>query len=344
MRTAFVGFDLAKNVFQVHAVDRAGRAIRNCKLSRSQVSGYFASLPPCTIGVEACASAHYWARELQKLGHTVRLMAPVFVQPYRKGGKNDANDAEAICEAVQRPSMRFVAVKSAEQQATLVLHRLRQQQMRNRVALINQIRGLLSEFGLTMPQGPNKLRSKLPEILEDGSNTLPYAARRAMARMRDHLRDMERVIEDLDQQINMQISEDPDAQLLMKIPGVGPLTASAAVAVIGNARVFRNGRQFAAWAGLVPRQYSSGGKSQLGSITKKGDPYLRTLLVHSARAFYVRAKKSSDPRAAWVLRLAATRGVAVALVALAAKHARIIWAMLSARTEFDPHRASATAT
>jgi len=295
MRTAFVGFDLARNAFQVHAVDRAGRAIRNCKLSRSQVSGYFASSPPCTVGIEACASAHHWARELQKLGHTVRLMTPAFVQPYRKGGKNDANDAEAICEAVQRPSMRFVAVKSPEQQATLVLHRLRQQQMRNRVALINQIRGLLSEFGLIMPQGPNQLRSKLPEILEDASNALPYAVRRAMARMRDHLCNIETVIEDLDKQINMQISEDPDAQLLMKIPGVGPLTASAAVAVVGDAKAFRNGRQFAAWAGLVPRQHSSGGKTQLGCITKKGDENNVDYPDHFSRFAYERPRRRTRP-------------------------------------------------
>jgi transposase len=342
MRAAYVGLDLAKNVFQVHAADRSGCAIHNRKLSRSQVAKYFSSLPAVTVGMEASAGAHHWARELQKLGHRVRLMAPIFVQPFRKSGKNDANDAEAICEAVQRPSMRFVAVKTAEQQSTLVLHRLRQQQMRNRVALINQIRGLLSEFGLIMPQGPSQLRARLPEILEDGENALPAATRRAMARMREHLSDIETVIQDLDDQINAQVGDDPDAQLLMKIPGVGPLTASAAVAVIGAAKAFHNGRQFAAWAGLVPRQHSSGGRAQLGSITKKGDPYLRTLLVHSARAFYARAKMSSDPRAAWVLRLAETKGPSIAIVALAAKHARIIWAMLNNRCQFDPQRSAAT--
>lgn len=341
MRVAFIGLDLAKNVFQVHAADRGGRAIHNRRIARGQVLRYFAALPSCTVGMEACASAHYWGRELQRLGHIVRLMAPAFVQPYRKSGKNDANDAEAICEAVQRPAMRFVAVKTAEQQSTLVLHRLRQQQMRDRVALINQLRGLLAEFGVIVRQGPRHLRSTLPEILEDASNALPAPTRRAMARMRDHLLDIEDVIDDLDDQIEQQLAVDANAQRLMSIPGVGPLTASAAAAMVGNASAFRNGRQFAAWAGLVPRQNSSGGKRQLGSITKKGDPYLRTLLVHSARAFYVRAKNSRDPRAAWVLRLAETKGAAVAIVALAAKHARIIWAMLHQQRAFDPQRAAA---
>jgi transposase len=327
MRIAFVGLDLAKNIFQVHAADRDGRAIHNRKIARGQLLRYFSALPSCTVGMEACASAHYWGRELQRLGHIVRLMAPALVQPYRKSGKNDANDAEAIGEEVQRPSMRFVAVKSAEQQATLVLHRLRQQQMRDRVALINQLRGLLAEFGVIVRQGPHHLRTSLPEILEDSTNALPAPTRQAFARMRDHLLDIEVLIKDLDHQIEQRIAVDTDAQRLMSIPGVGPLTASAAVAVVGDASAFRNGRQFAAWAGLVPRQNSSGGKRKLGSTTKKGDPYLRTLLVHSARAFYVRARTSRDPRAAWVLRLAQMKGAAVAIVALAAKHARIIWAM-----------------
>jgi transposase len=341
MRIAFVGLDLAKNVFQVHAADRDGRAIHNRRLTRGQVLRYFTALPPCVVGMEACASAHHWGRQLQQVGHTVRLMAPAFVQPYRKSGKNDANDAAAICEAVQRPSMRFVSVKTAEQQSTLVLHRLRQQQMRNRVALINQVRGLLAEFGVIVRQGPHHLRATLPELLEDASNSLPPPTRRALARMRAHLLDIEAVIQDLDSQIEQQIAIDVDAQRLLSIPGVGPLTASAAAAMVGDATAFRNGRQFAAWAGLVPRQNSSGGKQQLGSITKKGDPYLRTLLVHSARAFYVRAKTSKDPRASWVLHLAETKGAAVAIVALAAKHARIIWAMLSRQRAFDPELASA---
>lgn len=341
MRAAYVGLDLAKNVFQVHAADRSGCAIHNRKLSRSQVAKYFSSLPAATVGMEASASAHHWARELQKFGHRVRLMAPIFVQPFRKSGKNDANDAEAICEAMQRPSMRFVAVKTTEQQATLVLHRLRQQQMRNRTALINQLRSLLGEFGIIIAQGPSHLRAALPEILEDGSNELPASARQALARVFHHLGEVEALVKDLENQIGLQIAQDEDAQRLMSIPGVGPLTASAAVATIGDAACFSNGRQLAAWAGLTPRQYSSGGKTQLGSITKKGDPYLRTLLVHSARSFYVRAKSSRDPRAAWVLRLAETKGAAVAIVALAAKHARIIWAMLSQKRNFDPLLASA---
>jgi transposase len=267
-------------------------------------------------------------------------MAPAFVQPYRKSGKNDANDAEAICEAAQRPSMRFVAVKTEEQQSTLLLHRLRQQQMRNRVALINQVRAVLGEFGVIVRQGPHHLRTALPEVLSDASCPLPPATQRALSLIRDHLLSIEAVIKELDEQIELQIASDVDAKRLLSIPGVGPLTASAAAAMVGDAKAFRNGRQFAAWAGLVPRQNSSGGKVQLGRITKKGDPYLRTLLVHSARAFYVRAKLSKDPRAAWILRLAQAKGAAVAIVALAAKHARIIWAMLRQQRCYEPRLAS----
>lgn len=343
MKITRIGLDIAKRVFQVHGVDENGRATVKKKLSRNQVLQFFAQLPMCLIGIEACGGAHYWARELSKLGHTVKLMAAQFVNPYRKSGKNDANDAEAICEAVGRPNMRFVAVKTEEQQSVLMWHRARTLVVANRTAQVNQIRGLLGEFGLVVPKGVARLRNELPQILEDAENGLPVLARQLLSDLLEQLRGFDEQIEHYDRQIAQFARESEAARRLMEIEGIGPVTATALVATVGDARVFENGRQFAAWLGLTPQQHSSGGKSRLGAITKRGDRYVRTLLVHGARALLRYVGRKSDAKSAWAVRVMQRRHVNVAAVALAAKQARIIWAMLAKGTEYRPSVAQAAA-
>jgi transposase len=336
MKITRVGLDIAKRVFQVHGVDELGRARLSKKVSRSEVLRLFAQLPPCIIGIEACGGAHYWARELGKLGHSARLMAGQFVQPYRKSGKNDANDAEAICEAVGRPNMRFVAVKSEEQQAVLMMHRARTLVVAHRTAQVNQIRGLLGEFGLTIPAGVKRFRKQVPDLLEDAENGLPVLARQILADLLEELRHLDEKVERYDRQIEELAGQSEPARRLMAIDGIGPITATALVASVGNAQVFKNGRQFAAWLGLTPRQYSSGGTHRLGRITKRGDRYLRMLLVHGARSLLRFVDRKSDRKSAWAKALKERRHVNVAAVALAAKNARIIWAMLAKGTTYQP--------
>src|SRR3984885_7946195 len=292
MNITTIGIDLAKNVFQVHGADERGKAVLTKVLRRSQMLPFFAQRPPCLIGMEACGSAHFWARKLTALGHTVKLMAPQFVKPYVKTNKNDARDAEAICEAVSRPSMRFVAIKTPEQQALLALHRARQGLVRARTAQGNQIRGLLAEFGYVIPKGRRHLESYVPEILEDAENGLAGMSRELFARLLEHLRHLGTQVLALEAQIKAWHREDAASQRLEQIPGIGPLTASALVASIGDARNFKNGRQLSAWLGLVPRQHSSGGKPTLLGISKRGDVYLRPLLIHGARSTLLRAKPS----------------------------------------------------
>ncbi|WP_316157571.1 IS110 family transposase [Cupriavidus sp. BIC8F] len=338
-----IGLDIAKNVFQVHGVDAQGKIVVRRTLTRSRVREFFAKLPPCLVGIEACASAHYWARELRKLGHEVRLMAGQFVAAYRKSGKNDANDAESICEAVRRPSMRFVAVKSEEQQAVLVLHRARSLAVQMRTAQANQIRSLLGEFGIVLPQGIHKLRERLPDVLEDAENGLPGLARVAVCELMEEFHHQDERVAGYERQINRLAAQSEPAKRLMQIEGVGPITATALVASIGDPRLFDSGRQFAAWLGLTPRQHSSGGKARLGSITKRGDVYLRTLLVHGARAVMRTIERRSDANSAWARALEARSGKNVAAVALAAKHARIIWAMLAKGSDYrSPRRLAET--
>jgi transposase len=327
-----VGIDLAKNVFSLHAVDVAGRVVLRRMVRRDQLEEVVAKLPACLIGLEACSGAHEWARRFARYGHTVKLMAPKFVAPYRKSGKNDGNDAEAICEAVSRPSMRFVPVKSTEQQALLVLHRVRQGFVTERTATINRLRGLLAEFGVVLA-----LRSKtVREQAAAASEHLPVLVRRAIAELLEHLRLLDERIAAHDREMEAQARLCEPARRLMKIRGIGPTTALAIVATVGNAREFKNGRQLAAWIGLVPSQYSTGGKARLGHISKQGDSYLRCLLFQGARAVLHSAPAHQDRMSRWVLELKARRGYYRTLVAIANKNARIAWALLSKNEEFKP--------
>lgn len=339
MKVTRIGLDIAKQVFQMHGVDEHGKVRLRKQLTRAKVLEFFVQLPPCLIGMEACGSAHYWGRELTKLGHTVKLMAGQFVAAYRKRGKNDANDAEAICEAVGRPNMRFVAIKSEEQQAVLMVHRGRTLTVANRTAQVNQIRGLLAEFGLVVPKGIARLRRELPDILEDAENGLPILARETLNRMLEQLREFDVRVSDYDRQIRLLAEASEPAKRLMRIEAIGPQTATALVATMGDPHVFRNARGFAAWLGITPRQHSSGGKQRLGQITRQGDGYLRTLLVHGARAYLRVVDKKTDAKSDWARRLKERRHVNVAAVALAAKHARIAWAILAHGTEYRPVQA-----
>jgi transposase len=329
MKITTVGIDLAKNVFQVHGVDERGKAVLKKQLKRDQMAPFFANLAPCLIGMEACGSAHFWANKLQALGHTVKLMAPQFVKPYVKTNKNDAADAEAICEAVGRPAMRFVPIKNGEQQAVLALHRARQGFVKARTAQANQIRGLLAEHGITIPQGIAHIGKRLPEILEDGENDLPGTFRHLIERLGDHLKELDRQVQELEVQIQTWHRENTASKKLAQVPGIGPITASALVASIGDAKNFENGRQLAAWLGLVPRQHSSGGKQVLLGISKRGDAYLRTLLIHGARAVIRVAEGKAQHAGSWLAGLMGRRSKNVAAVALANKNARIVWALLA---------------
>jgi transposase len=335
MKITTIGIDLAKNVFQVHGVDEHGKSVLKKQLKREQMMPFFANLPPCRIGMEACGSAHFWANKLQGLGHTVKLMAPQFVKPYVKTNKNDAADAQAICEAVSRPSMRFVPIKNSEQQAVLALHRARHGFVKARTAQANQIRGLLAEHGIIIPQGIVNIGKRLPEILEDGENGLPGTFRQLIDRLGDHLKELDRQAQELEVKIQTWHRENTASKKLAQIPGIGPITASALVASIGDARNFENGRQLAAWLGLVPRQSSSGGKQTLLGISKRGDTYLRTLLIHGARAVIRVAERKAQSAGSWLAGVMDRRNKNVAAVALANKNARIVWALLAHDREYE---------
>ena len=334
MKITTIGIDLAKTVFQVHGVNARGKVMVRKALKRAQMAAFFANTPPCLIGMEACGSAHYWARKLQALGHTVKLMAPQFVKPYVKTNKNDAADAEAICEGVTRPSMRFVPIKSVEQQSVLALHTVRQGFVKARTAQANQIRGLLAEFGIIIPQGISHIATSLPEILEDGENGLPGTFRQLIERLGAHLKELDRQVQELDVQIQLWHRENAASRRLAQIPGIGPITASALLGLIGEPKHFASGRQFAAWLGLVPRQHSSGGKQTLLGISKRGDSYLRTLLIHGARAVIRLAENKPGYAGSWLAGVLKRRHKNVAAVALANKNARIAWALLAHDREY----------
>lgn len=320
-----VGIDLAKNVFSLHGVDGAGKTVLRRTVRRDRLVETVASLPPCLIAMEACSGAHEWGRRFERHGHTVKLMAPKFVAPYRKSHKNDGNDAEAVCEAVTRPNMRFVPVKSAEQQALLTLHRVRQGFVVERTAVINRLRGLLSEFGVVLPLRSVTVRRQAAQAAE----VLPELARAAIGDLLAQLRLLDERIDAYDVQIHAQARLSEPARRLMQVRGIGATTALAIVATVGNAREFKNGRQFAAWIGLVPSQYSTGGKPRLGHISKRGDTYLRNLLVQGARSVLQSAPMHQDRLSRWALELQARRGYYRTLVAIANKNARIAWALLA---------------
>lgn len=330
-----IGLDLAKNVFHVVGCNEHGKIVRKRMLKRSQVLAYFANLPVSLVGMEACASAHHWARELGALGHEVRLIPPQYVKPYVRGNKNDYNDALAIAEAVVRPEMRFVGVKTPEQQDIQALHRLRERRLGDRTALCNQLRGLLAEYGLVFPKGVATLRRRLPELLEDGENGLSDLFRQLLAQGYQQLQELDGHIDFYTQALVYQSQQDDACQRLQTIPGFGPIVASVFHSEVGHGEAYRRGRDVSASVGLVPRQHSSGGKEVLLGISKRGNRYLRSLLIHGARSVVTQAKMKDDCLSRWINRLVSTRGFNKAVVALANKMARIGWVILAKKTIYQ---------
>jgi transposase len=323
-----IGLDLAKNVFQVHGVDEKGAVVVRKRLRRGQVLKFFSGLPRCVVAMEACASSHYWGREIGRLGHEVRLIAPAYVKPFVKRQKNDATDAEAICEAAQRPSMRFVEVKSEERQACAVVFRARDLLVRQRTQTINALRGHLGEFGVVVAQGALHV-GKLARAIEDDPNLLPAAARAALGALVQTLCQLEERISELDREIGSRLKEDETARRLMTIPGIGRIAATAMVAIAPDAKSFARGRDFAAWLGLTPRQHSTGGKQRLGRTSKMGERSLRRLLIIGASAVLRWAVRRKEQAGQWLKRIMATKPPLVARVALANKMARIVWALMA---------------
>jgi len=342
MKLIRVGVDLAKNVFQVHGVDRSEKPVWRRKLSRgSWLNTLLETVEPgCEIGMEACAGAHHWARQLQQRGYAVRLMAPQFVKPYVKSNKNDANDAEAICEAMSRPNMRFVAVKTVEQQDIQAVHRVRFELSKQRKAKANQVRGLVAEYGLVAPKELVRLRGAIPGWLEDAGNGLTDRFRRLLNGLWHDLLTLDERVAELDREIAQIAASDTLAKRLQQLRGVGPMTATAMLASLGDVKQFAKARQMSASLGLTPRQNSSGGKERLLGISKRGDTYLRTLLIHGARATLRTARHKHDRLSCWVSRIAQHRHHNVAAVALANKTARIAWAMIKHGTDYQPNLAA----
>ena len=336
MQLARIGLDLAKNVFEVHGVDVDDRAVLRKTLRREAVPQFFAELPPCLVGMEACSGSHYWANVLSDLGHEVLLISPQFVTPYVKSNKNDRNDAEAICEAIGRPSMRFVPPKSSEQLEIQAVHRVRQRLVSDRTRLVNQIRGLLAEHGVVIGRDISRLRRALAQIADGADNDLGDLILDLVRDIHQELAELDRRITSYNRRIRNLFQTNEMCQRIGKIEGIGPITATALVAAVGDRSCFRNGRQFAAWLGLVPRQRSSGGKSRLFGISKRGDRYLRTLMIHGARAVLGKAGGKTDPRSQWIGRMRERRHPNVVAVALANKNARIVWSVLSRDEEYHP--------
>jgi len=328
MNVSMVGLDLAKNVFQAHGADASGGVAFRKRMRRDGVLAFFARQPQCQVAMEACAGAHYWAREIAKLGHTVCLIPPAYVKPFVKRQKNDAADAEAICEAAQRPTMRFVAVKSEEQQASAVVFRARDLLVRQRTQTINALRGHLAEYGFVVAQGPSHI-AKLIERIERCENDLPAPARRALCVLVESLQALDKRIEQLDVEIAQRAREDDEARRLATIPGVGPITATALIALAPQATSFKRGRDFAAWLGLTPLQHSTGGKQKLGATSKMGERTLRRLLTSGASAVVRQARRRGASEKSWLGRMLARKPPMLVIVALANKMARIVWALLA---------------
>jgi len=336
-----IGLDIAKHIFYLHGVDASGKTTLRKKLPRHELLAFFAQRSPCLIAMEACSGSHYWGRELRKLGHEVRLISPQFVVAYRKNQKNDYNDAEAICEAASREHMRFVAIKSEEQQATLMVHRIREQCIADRTSKANQIHGHLHEFGIVLPQGVTKITALLPPLLED--NHLPGLLKSLLQDLLEDIHQLNKRIASLDKQIREFVKSNDTATRLMTIKGIGPITASALVATVGNAHLFKNSRQFSAWLGLVPKQFSSGGKTKLGGITKAGDGYLRKLLIQGARAVLFKCTSDEDHRSKWIMQLRMRKPDNVVATALAAKLARTAWAIMTSDETYQENYTGLTA-
>ncbi len=336
MQITTIGLDLAKNVFHVVACNRGGKVVKKKQLRRSQVLAFFTQLEPCLVGMEGCASAHYWARELERQGHRVRLIPAQHVKAYVQGNKNDYNDALAIAEAVVRPRMRFIPIKSTAEQDMQALHRLREGQMKMRTALCNRLRGLLAEYGLVFAKGVNTMRKQLPRLAEDTENGLSELFRQLLAQGQRQLHELDEQITYYDHLIKTQSRANASCQRLEAIPGFGPIVASAFASYVGDGRGYRRARDVSASLGVVPRQHSSGGKEQLLGISKRGDRYLRCLLIHGARAAVHAAAKKDDQLSQWINRVRARCGMHKATVALANKMARIGWALLYNKTSYQP--------
>lgn len=335
MQVSTLGIDLAKNVFQLHGVDHNGKTSLKMKLTRAKLIPFLMQLEPCLIGMEACASSHHFARVLSSFGHQVKLIPPQYVKPYVKTNKTDAADAEAICEAVTRPNMRFVQIKTAEQQAVLALHTERDILVRERVACINSLRAMLAEFGIIMPVGQGAFNKGIPDILEDGENTLSPFVRRSVSRQFGHIYALADQITLIEQELSSWAKSQPACQRVAKVPGVGLMTSTYLVASIGNGQQFHSAKQFSAWLGLTPREHSSGGKQRLGSISKRGDRYFRYLLVHGARAVAAVINRHQEDMP-WLDALLKRKNYNIAVVAQASKTARILWSMLVHETEYRP--------
>lgn len=341
MRISTIGIDLAKNIFQIHAETFDGKVVFNRALRRSQVLAFFEKLEPCLVGMEACATGHYWAREISKFGHDVRLMPPTYVKPYVKRGKSDAGDAAAICEAVTRPTMRFVAIKTVEQQGLLSQHRARQVLIGQRTQLANLIRSLIGEFGYTVRRGVNHVTSFAVEVRNGNLVSLPESVCTTIAVLCEQFLDLQEKISELEKVIFAASRKDERVRLLQTIPGVGPITASAVVATIGEPERFKSGRDFAAWIGLTPLNKSSGGKERLGRITKMGDKYLRRLLVAGMTARIGYARRRPDNVDPWIISMLGRKPARLATIAMANKTARIIWAVLTRNEPYQAPQAKA---
>lgn len=334
MTVAFIGIDLAKNVFQLHGANADGHAVLKRRIRREGLLAEIAELEPCVIGVEACTGAFYWQRQFEALGHTVKEIAPQYVKPFVKHQKNDQNDAEAICTALMLPNMKVVPAKSEEQQDIQALHRARRRLVNHRTALVSQMRGLLLDRGIPIALSIGRARRAIPEILEDQENGLSVMSREIIGDLFDFMGQIDARITAFDRRIDAVFKSNEDCRRIARICGVGPKTATAVVAAVGDGREFKNGRHLAAWMGLVPRQHSSGDKRLLMGISKRGDRHLRTLLIHGARSVVRVAQRKSDQFSQWVNRLRERRGMNRAIVAVANKNARIIWAMLNRNEEF----------